>query len=132
MDTATGVILCTVPCTSTPSMNRSRKPSWLEPLAAVSRGTSGTSICCAAGGSTLNAPHLTAEQVEGSKLPTASDGQHVEGCESDSEAFCVCKNSKRDTYQDFMPIYQQLCKSTSAPGELGEKFNGIMKKGLKS
>ena len=26
---------------------------------------------------------LAAEQAEGTKMPTASDGEHVEGCESD-------------------------------------------------
>ena len=33
---------------------------------------------------------LTAEQVEGSKMPAASDGHHVEGCEYDSESVSLC------------------------------------------
>ena len=50
---------------------------------------------------------LTAEQVEGSKMPAASDGHHAEECESDSEFVSLCANKlKRDAYQDFMPIYQ--------------------------
>ena len=36
-----------------------------------------------------------------------------------------------DAYQEFMPIFQQMCNSASAPGELGEKRHAIMKKGLK-
>ena len=77
---------------------------------------------------------LTAEQAEGTKMPAASDGEHVEGCESDSESFLLCaKSSKqqRDVYQNFMPMFQQICKSASAPGEQGEKCHEIMNKGLK-
>ena len=38
---------------------------------------------------------LTTEQVEGSKMPAASDGDHIEGCESNSESFSLCaKKSK--------------------------------------
>ena len=40
-------------------IHRSRKPSCLEPIATVSRDTRQTLSCCAAGGPTLNAPHLT-------------------------------------------------------------------------
>ena len=58
---------------------------------------------------------LIAEQVEGSKMPATSDGHHAEGCESDSESFSMCaKKSNLDAYQNFMPIYQQLCKSANA------------------
>ena len=66
---------------------------------------------------------LTAEQAEGTKIPAASDGEHVKRCASDSESFLLCARSskqKRDAYQDFMPMFQQMCKSASAPGELGE------------
>ena len=49
-----------------------------------------------------------------------------------SESVSLCANkSKRDTYQDFMPIYQQLCTSARAPGALGEKCHDIMKQRLK-
>ena len=75
-----------------------------------------------------------AEEAEGKKMPAASDGEHVERCESDSKSFLLCAKrlkQQRDAYQDFMPMFQQLCKSTSAPGELGEKCHEIMNKGLK-
>ena len=38
---------------------------------------------------------LTTEQAEGTKMPTASDGEHVEGCESDSESFLLCARSSK-------------------------------------
>ena len=74
---------------------------------------------------------LTAEEAEGKKMPAASDGEHVEGFESDSESFLLCakiSKQQRDAYQDFMPMFQQLCKLTSAPGELGEKCYEICNK----
>ena len=67
-------------------------------------------------------------------MPAASDGEHVEGCESDSESFLLCARSlkqQRDTYQDFVPMFQQMCKLASAPGEPGEKYHEIMNKRLK-
>ena len=38
---------------------------------------------------------LTAEQAEGAKMPAASDGEHVEGCESDSESFLLFARSSK-------------------------------------
>ena len=52
---------------------------------------------------------LTAEEAEGKKMFAASDGEHVEGCESDSEPFLLCEKSskqQRDAYQDFIPMFQ--------------------------
>ena len=77
---------------------------------------------------------LTAEEVEGLNMPAVRGGDDVEGCEFDSEStssLCA-KNSKRDAYQDFMPMYQQMCKSASAPGVLGEKCYEIMKEEMKN
>ena len=51
---------------------------------------------------------LTAEQAEGTKMPAVSDGEHVEGCESDSESLLLARSSKQqqNAYQDFMPMFQ--------------------------
>ena len=38
---------------------------------------------------------LTAEEAEGKKMPAASDSEHVEGCESDSESFLSCAKSSK-------------------------------------
>ena len=63
---------------------------------------------------------LTAEEVEGSRTPAASGGDDVEVCESDNEFTSFsAKNSKQEAYQDFMPMYQQMCKYASALGVLG-------------
>ena len=38
---------------------------------------------------------LTAEQAQDTKMPAASDGEHVEGCKSDSESFLLCARSSK-------------------------------------
>ena len=38
---------------------------------------------------------LTAEEAEGKKMPAASDSEHVEECESDSESFLSCAKSSK-------------------------------------
>ena len=78
---------------------------------------------------------LTLSEVENTKMPAVGNGDNSSLDNSDDDSFSLevgGPRRRRDAFQDFMPMYQQLCQLASAPGEQGKKCHGIMNVELKN
>ena len=77
---------------------------------------------------------LTMEEAENEKMPAdnVGEGGVLDACDSDSFSLGTgVSGRQRNAYQDYMPMYQDICKQASAPGEYGKKCHAMMNVMLK-
>ena len=72
---------------------------------------------------------LTMGKIEDVKMPADDGGEDgvFDACDDDSFTLSVRDSSQqRNEFQDYMPMYQDMCKLASAPGKEWKKCQAIM------